>query len=439
MIRLCFHLLLFSMAMVAAPASLSAQDRPNIVLIVSDDHAWTDYSFMGHPHLATPNIDRLAREGLTFARGYVPSSLCCPSLASIVTGLYPHEHGITGNDPAIPSGMTKKAFRRSPLFQEGREAMNRRLETTPTLPRLLSAAGYLSLQTGKWWQGHYERGGFTHGMTQGERHGDEGLEIGRKTMEPIYEFIADARTEQKPFFVWYAPMMPHTPHTPPARLLEKYRPLAPTDHVARYWAMVEWFDETVGDLLDHLDEQGVADDTIVVYLADNGWITDPDSGGYAAKSKQSPYDGGLRSPIIIRWPGRAAPERSQQLASSLDLAPTLLTAAGLKPTAAMGGIDLLNRDAVTDRQSVCGECFTHDVIDLDNPAASLRWRWIVEGDWKLIVPAGQNGAFGEAELYDLSADPHEERNLAPEKPDESARLRRELDGWWSGEAAVAGR
>jgi uncharacterized sulfatase len=248
---------------------------PNIVLIISDDHAWTDYSFMGHPHIRTPNIDRLAAESLTFSRGYVPSSLCCPSLASIITGLYPHQHRITSNDPPMPAGMTGREFWKSTEYRQGREVMNRQLEAVPTLPRLLAAVNYLSLQTGKWWQGNYRRGGFTHGMTEGERHGDAGTQIGRKTMQPIFNFIAEARRDERPFFVWYAPMMPHQVHNPPQRLLKKYESIAPTLHVAKYWGMVEWFDETVGSLLKHLEQQGLAENTIVVYLADNGWITDP--------------------------------------------------------------------------------------------------------------------------------------------------------------------
>src|SRR5205085_2677397 len=125
-----------------------AERPPNIVLIISDDQGWTDYGFMGHPKIQTPNLDKLAAQCLA-----------------------------------------------------------------------------------------YSRGGFTHGMTQGSRHGDVGLDIGRKTMQPIYDFIAEARSQDKPFFVWYAPMMPHTPHNPPGRLLEKYRPQAPSPSVAGYWAM----------------------------------------------------------------------------------------------------------------------------------------------------------------------------------------------------------
>jgi arylsulfatase A-like enzyme len=125
-------------------------------------------------------------------------------------------------------------FRKSAAFQEGREIMNRHQEAVPTLPRILAKAGYVSLQTGKWWQGNYSRGGFTRGMTKGERHGDVGLTIGRQTMQPIYDFIATARRDEKPFFVWYAPMMPHQPHNPPQRLLDKYAHVAPSVEIAKY-------------------------------------------------------------------------------------------------------------------------------------------------------------------------------------------------------------
>lgn len=401
-------------------------------MIISDDQAWTDYSFMGHATIRTPNLDRLASQSLTFTRGYVPASLCCPSLASIVTGLYPHQHKVTSNDPAMPAGMNPAQFQQSDAFREGREVMNRHLEAVPTLPRLLGEKGYVSLQTGKWWQGHYSRGGFTHGMTKGARHGDEGLDIGRKTMQPIYDFIETASKEARPFFVWYAPMMPHAPHNPPERLLNKYKDKTPSLHVAKYWAMVEWFDETVGDLLGYLDKNGLAENTIVVYVADNGWIQDPDAPRYAPKSKQSPYDGGLRTPIMIRWPGRVKPQRSESLAMSIDFMPTLLKAVGLKPTRAMQGINLLDAKAVRARKVIYGECFTHAAADLNDPTANLRWRWVIEGGWKLIVPAAQNQPTAHIELYNLANDPHEGNNLARVEPKKVKRLTQLLDRWWSG-------
>jgi arylsulfatase A-like enzyme len=147
---------LFVFGTIGGAAGEPPPKLPNIVLIISDDQAWTDYSFMGHAHVRTPNIDLLASQGRTFKHGYVPSSLCCPSLASIITGLYPHQHRITCNDPPdVPHGANEAGRMRA--FAEGREVMNRHLEAVPTLPRMLASAGYLSLQTGKWWQGDYRR------------------------------------------------------------------------------------------------------------------------------------------------------------------------------------------------------------------------------------------------------------------------------------------
>lgn len=421
-LALVFVLSLAGLCLTAAP--------PNIVMIVSDDHHWGDYSFMGHPHLKTPHLDKLAAQSLTFTRGYVPSSLCCPSLASMITGLYPHQHKVTSNDPPPVPGMKGVEFQKSKQFTDGRELMSKFIEAVPTLPRELAKQGYLSLQTGKWWQKHFSRGGFTHGMTQGGRHGDAGLDIGRKTMQPIYDFIATARQEQKPFFVWYAPMMPHDPHTPPQRLLDRYKDQTSSLHVAKYWAMVDWFDETCGALLAHLDEQKLADNTIVVYVTDNGWITNPNSGRYAQKSKQSQYDGGLRTPIMVRWPGKVKPQRSPHLASSLDLMPTLLAAVGLKATPQMPGLNLLDEKAVAARKAIYGECFTHNFVDMQDPASSLKWRWIIEGDWKLIVPEKRNQPDDVVELYDLGKDPHEVSNLAGANGARVAQLTKLLDGWW---------
>lgn len=433
---MCAFMLLLSLVVCCAPAR-SATPNPNILLIISDDQAWTDYSFLGHPHIRTPHLDRLASQSLVFPRGYVTSSLCCPSLASILTGRYPHQHKITSNDPPMPAASTRAAAYKDPLFSERREQVNALLDAVPTLPKVLGQHRYLSLQTGKWWLGNYRRGGFTHGMTDGDplrggRHGDEGLKIGRQTLQPIYDFIEMATKENQPFFIWYAPMLPHAPHNPPERLLAKYRGQTPSLHIARYWAMVEWFDETCGELLDYLDRRNLADNTIVAYLADNGWIQSTDKPDYAPKSKQSPYDGGLRTPIMIRWPGQVKPQQSSAPASSIDLAPTLLRAAGIEPPPGLPGLNLLDTAAVGKRDIIFGECFTHDFVEIQIPAKNLRWRWCLENDWKLIVPDSINEPKAGLELYNLAADPHEERNLAASESNRVTRLERRLNGWWDG-------
>jgi uncharacterized sulfatase len=422
--------------LLSAPAGLAGP--PNVLLIVGDDQGWTDYGFTGHPHIRTPHLDKLAKESLAFQRGYVPTSLCRASLATMITGLYPHQHGITSNDPPVPPGVKPGEANKSEKFLADRAAMVKRFEQSPSLPKLLAEPGYVSHQSGKWWEGDACRcGGFTEGMTHGDparggRHGDAGLTIGRQGLKPVIEFIDAAAKGGKPFFVWYAPMMPHTPHTPPERLLKRYAAKTPSPFVAKYWAMCEWFDQTVGDLLKHLDERKLAENTVVIYLHDNGWIQDPDKGQYAPKSKRSPYDGGVRTPILVRWPGRVKPGASDALAQSIDLAPTVLAAAGLKPTADMPGVNLLDAKAVGGRTALFGEIFEHNAVDVDAPAASLQYRWVIAGHRKLILPNPARVPGGKPELYDLAADPAEETNLADNHPDEVARLTKKLTDWWPG-------
>lgn len=409
---------------------------PNVVLIIGDDQAWTDYGFMGHERIKTPHLDKLASQSLAFPRGYVPSSLCRASLATMITGLYPHQHLITSNDPPLPAGLGQGAAMKNETYLAARSKMIVNFEKSPNLAKLLGEAGYVSHQSGKWWEGNACRcGGFTEGMTHGDtakggRHGDEGLKIGREGLKAVTDFIDQSKAGAKPFYVWYAPIMPHQPHNPPERLIAKYKGQHESEFVTKYWAMCEWFDETVGELLAHLDKKGLSDDTLVIYLHDNGWIQDPKAGKYAAKSKQSPYDGGVRTPILVRWPGKVKPGRVESLASSIDLAPTILGACGLKPTTNMTGTNLLDPVAVAKRDAVFGEIFEHNAIDIDRPAANLKYRWIVRGHWKLIVPNLGRISKGEVELYDLAVDPTEGTNRAPANPKLVEELKSRLDAHW---------
>ena len=415
-----------------------AQSRPNIVYIISDDHGWQDYGFMGHPHIQTPHLDKLAAQSLVFPRGYVPTALCSPSLATLLTGRYPHEHWITYNDPPAPPGGKTGDWRNHPTYIAAWDEMRSFISNKPTLPRLLQPQGYVSLQTGKWWLGNYQNGGFTAGMshgdrTRGGRHGDEGLDIGRKTMQPIFDFINRAHRDNKPFFVWYAPMLPHDPHDAPQRLVDKYKDKAPNLQTAKYWANVEWFDESCGQLLDFLEREKLSDNTIVVYVTDNGWVQGPERDSHSVRSKRTPYDAGVRTPIMLRWPGKVKPAQSQHLASSLDLFPTVLRAVGAKVPTGMPGLNLLDTQAVTARKTLYGECFTHDAIDLRNPTANLYSRWILDGEWKLIVPV-DNRPHDEGpkqiELYRITTDTEEKTNLAAQEAGRVQVLRRKLDMWW---------
>jgi len=432
-----FRLLLLLCLVVSVGGALPAAMPPNVILIVSDDHGFADYGFMGHPHIKTPHLDRLAARSLLFTQGHVAAPLCCPSLASIITGLHPHQHGITSNDPPVPRGLDPntplgKRFRQ-PEFLSGRAAMTQRMQKCVTIPRLLS--GYASLQTGKWWQGNYASAGFTHGMTHGDesrggRHGDEGLKIGRQTMHPIADFLDQTQAQAKPFFVWYAPMLPHQPHDAPQRFVDLYRDVAPSPQVARYWANITWFDESCGQLFDLLEERKLADNTLILYVADNGWIQDPAADRFAPRSKRSPYEGGLRTPILVSWPGHLEPRRDEHFVSSIDLLPTMGAACNRQIPAECQGVNLLDANQVAQRRALFGAAYTHNAIDLDDPAQSLEYRWVIAEGWKLIVPSPTNHPGQAAQLYQLSVDPLEQHDRATEDPQRVASLSALLDNWW---------
>jgi arylsulfatase A-like enzyme len=472
---------------------LPAADRPNIVMIIADDQGWTDYGFMGHPRIQTPALDRLARESVLFRRGYVPTALCRPSLMTLVTGHYAYEHGVTGNDPS-----PKYAEVGSELYRERCAALIRKIDRLATLPKQLGALGYWSHQSGKWWEGGYQRGGFTHGMTRGfpqpgGRHGDDGLRIGREGLQPIAEFVDSAVAADRPFFVWYAPFLPHTPHNPPDRFLKKYANLAGAEEaakaahnkrlndkqngmprrtkqqqpdsekerksqadpsgtrraadglplpVAKYFAMCEWFDETCGQLLDILESKQLRDNTIVVYVTDNGWIQDPQGSGYAPRSKQTPYEGGIRTPIMLCWPNRWKPADRADLVSSIDLVPTLLAAAGATSANELPGLNLgpyLDRGEPLPRETLFGESFAHDIAQIDNPEATLLYRWCIDGPWKLMLTYnGEVNRYASThpraerrpQLFQLLDDPHERNNVAAQHPERVAAMVQKIEAWY---------
>ena len=428
------------LACLLAPAVCPA--APNIVLIISDDQAWGDYGFMGHPEIQTPRLDKLASESALFRRGYVPTALCRPSLVTLLTGRYAHEHGITGNDPS-----PKYAKRGSELYNQRRAQLISYLDRFDTLPKLLGKKGYLSHQSGKYWEGNFKRAGFTHGMTRGfpqpgGRHGDDGLKIGREGMGPVKEFVQLATAQEKPFFLWYAPFLPHTPHNPPERLLKKYRREGGSLTVAKYHAMCEWFDETCGELLDIIDATGQRDNTLIVYVTDNGWIQHPEKNGYDKRSKQTPYEGGVRTPIMYRWPAEIAPADRPELAGSIDIVPTILAAAGAETPAGLPGLSLLpqlKEGTPIARDTLFGEGFAHDIADIENPEASLLFRWCIEGDWKLLLTYdGEVNRYQSThprtekrpQLFNLKEDPTELSNLAEEHPELVARLAGKIDAWY---------
>jgi arylsulfatase A-like enzyme len=418
-------------------------DKPNIVFILGDDQSWKDYGFMGSDEVSTPHIDRLAKKGLSFKRGYVAAPICRPSLASMATGLFPHQHGITGND-------VFKNTDRAKLDLPFRKAFHQK----PSFIKELVKLGYLAHQSGKWWEGSWKDGGFTHGMTHGDpkrggRHGDAGLKIGRNGLKPITDFVEHAQREEKPFLLWYAPFLPHTPHNPPERLLKKYRKEGRPLDQAKYLAMCEWFDETVGELLGYLEKQGLKENTLVVFTCDNGWSTassntdDPNQKlfrSYAQRTKGSPYEGGMRNPILLSWPKHITPEDSTDLAHAIDLFPTIVGAAGGKVPKGLPGIDLLDESARKQRDTLFGVNHSTHNMTLGDPDDTLQYIWCIEGKWKLIkryqgkdisshYSALHKWDTAAYHLYDLQKDPHELNDLADAMADRVKRMSAKIDQW----------
>ncbi|MGZ0654807.1 sulfatase family protein [Coraliomargarita sp. W4R53] len=436
-------IIIFSITLALA-GMLSAAKQPNIVLILSDDQAWTDYGFMGHTVIQTPNLDRLADSGLLFDRGYVAAPICRPALASIVTGQYSSVHGITGNDVTIGLWSEEGLIRRQTLDKPLQDRFHR----LPSLVKLLTDNGYLAFQSGKWWEGSWQDGGFTAGMSQGERHGDKGLVIGREGMQPVNDFIDRAVEAEKPFFLWYAPFMPHTPHNPPQELLNKYLQDGFAADVANYYAMIEWFDQTCGELFDKLESEELLEDTVVIFICDNGWgatsttldwSRDNAFGEYAMRSKGSPYENGTRTPILISWPGTLEPRQMEGFAHSIDIFPTIAAVAGLEAPKELPGINLLDSEAVESREAIFGSLHASHNINYEDPDSTLQYLWCIEGDWKLLLR--QHGedlthykslhAWDTApyRLFNLKDDPSEKNDLAVAHPEIVSRLKAKIEDW----------
>lgn len=409
--------------------SISTEQPPNIVFILSDDQSWTDYGFMGDENIETPRLDQFASESLTYTKGYVPTPLCSPSLATIITGLYPKDHGILGNDKKRPqdNGKKKKEWR-----AKNYESVIENFKTMSTLPDMLKEKGYLSFQTGKWWHGNHKVGGFDYGMTHGDpkrggRHGDYGLKIGREGLDTINSYVDLALKEKKPFFLWYAPFLPHRPHNPPQRLFEKYKKKTDSEHLAKYWAMVEWFDETCGELFDLFEEKGLTENTLFVYVCDNGWRQNPDKSGYMPDSKRAPYDMGIRTPIMYKWAGKIKPEMDNTtITSSIDMVPTVLDILGIEKPKSLPGVSVLDKKALKAREGIFGEVYAHDFDTIEN---SMYYNMAIFPPYKIIVPDPVRKKDEVVKLFNIEKDPFEKTNIAASNPEIVKDLKEKIAGF----------
>lgn len=401
-------------------ATAAAAERPNLLIILTDDHGYGDVSTYGASDVLTPHIDRIAAEGMLFSTMRANCTVCSPTRAALLTGRYADRVGVPG---VIRTGKGDSWGYFDP--------------SVPTLANALGGAGYHTALVGKWHLGlespntPNERGfnhfhGFLGDMmdsyTTHLRHGNHYMRQNSEVIKPqghatdlfsdwAAEYLrARAKTPAQPFFLFLAYNAPHFPIEPPEAWLAKVKQRAPEmdEARARNVAFVEHLDDGIGRVLAALDDSGLAENTVVVFTADNGGSlphaqnNDPWRGG-----KQEHYDGGLRVPFMVRWPGKIQPgTRSDYAGLVFDLFPTFTELAGAKPAEGLDAISLvpiLKGGAITVPRDLY---FVRREGGFKYGGNS--YEALIRGDWKLL----RNDPFSPYELYHLKEDPQEKHNLA---------------------------
>ena len=411
--------------------------RPNIVVVVADDLGSADLSCYGCPDIRTPHIDSLARHGLRFTQAYANGPECTPTRTALLTGRYQQRVG--GLECAIGVGDVGRYDEAAWLAERGELGLP---ATEPTLTRLLKRAGYATGCFGKWhlgyrpefWPGRHgfdEWFGILGGNADYFRHTeDDGRRVLYQNDRPaerkgyLTDLIAEEairwlRKARRPFLLYVAFTAPHTPIQDP----DEFVPATGTaprrqGHRPTYARMVERMDARVGDLLAELDRLGVAEDTFVVFISDNG--ADPNgSNGLLRGRKGTLWEGGIRIPCLMRWPrALTAGSLVEQLTMTMDLTPTLLAAAGVRPpgTLRFDGLDLL--------PVLKGEAapFSRTVF-WRYKRANDRRKAVRRGSWKLVVDNDRK------ELLDLARDEREQHDVAAEQPELVLELEALLARW----------
>ncbi len=414
---------------IAPAAAPPAPNGPNFVVFIADDQGEGDLSCYGHPVLRTPNIDRLAAEGMRFDRAFLTISSCSPTRCSFLTGRYPHNTGAEDLHDPLPADQK-------------------------TLARYLRGAGYHCMSVGKWHLGDAERPNW-----------DRVVECaGCETADEALGLLKD-RPQDKPFFFWVATKDPHRPfddeavsepHDPARVVVPPYLPDHPLirKELAQYYDEITRFDGHVGLIRAELERQGVLDQTFVVYLSDNGMPF--------PRAKTTLYDSGIHTPLIVRYPPVVEPGSVHAgLVSTIDVAPTILELASVEQTTMQGRslIPMLEDPAATVREAIFAEADWHDFEQFtravrterfllvrnyywDKPLwnsvdslNALTWKGFMEVHKAGKLTPAQRFLFVEPrpfeELYDLKTDPYSLRNVVddPKHRTELYKLRTMLDNW----------
>ena len=444
--------LFFSLCILLTAAGLAAAERskrPNILIVLVDDLGSQDLGCYGNRFIDTPNMDRLAADGMRWTQAYSACPVCSPSRVAEITGRSPARVRFTGHITAID----RHRWPKHGAILPPDDNLDIPLAEI-TIAEALKPAGYTSVHVGKWHVGHQGFFPTDQGFNVnigGDRNGAPASYFwpykNRKRSVPVDggkegDYLTDHLTDKTlqfieehkggPFLVHFTPYAVHTPLQAPEELVAKYEKRAKkgqaADQASRikpvYAAMVERMDSNLGRMLDKLDELGIADDTVVIFSSDNGAVATSSDNRPFRLGKANLYEGGVRVPLIIRWPGKTKP-------GSVSDAPTITE--DLHATI----VDLV--DGAKPAEVLDGRSLARDIKGNPPPAeeAELHWYWphyvgktgpgaaIRAGNWKLIDFYDPP----RRELYDLKNDVGEANNLSESNPKKAVELQSKLDAW----------
>lgn len=441
------HVFLVLVVLLGVFASCGKKESglPNIVLIVADDLGWKDLGFMGSSYYETPNLDRLAREGMIFNRAYASAANCAPSRACLMSGMYTTAHGVY----TVASSERGDPRTRRLIPAINTDTLHDRFFT---LAEALNQAGYTTINIGKWHLGHdpcsqgmdYNVGGsiWGHPGSYFAPYRQPNLDA------PIGEYLTDRLTEealgfiqqhrQKPFFLYLPYYAVHTPIQSKAALVQKYDVKEATvcQNNASYAGMIDNLDSCIGRLIDELEMLGLSENTLVIFTSDNGGIREISCQNPLRAGKGSYYEGGIRVPLLFRWPGVIEKESvSEEPVINLDFYPTLMQVIGKESPENLDGLSLWpllkGHQVLPERPlffhfPVYLQAYKKGYDDGRDPLFRTRpGSVIIEGDWKLHYYYEDGGI----ELYQLSTDPGETNNIASINSIKTVELLSKLKVW----------
>ncbi|GAA0879318.1 sulfatase [Algoriphagus jejuensis] len=428
------------------PLHAQQSPKPNVILINVDDLGWKDVGFMDGTYYETPNLDRLAAQSVVFTQGYAGASNCAPSRANMITGRYGMTHGIyTVNPPDRGDPKTRKLI----------PTPNAQFipEDSYTLGQLFKESGYVTGTFGKWHisqdpkdfgfevnvgggpQGHPGKDGyFSPYKVSNITSTEDGEYLTDRLTEEAIEFVRE--NQHEPFFLYLPFYTVHTPLMAKEELKAKFESKAGEEgrNDPTYAAMIYSMDENVGKLMEAVSSLGLDENTILVFTSDNGGIRATSHQDPLRAGKGSYYEGGIRVPLFVRWPGKFKPRQDDTPVTQMDFFPTFAELLGVKKQIPLDGASIM--DLLQGKKLAKRDLFWHFPIYLEayDPAEDesrdplFRTRpgsVIRSGEWKLH----QYFEDGGLELYNLQNDLSERNNLAGSMPEKAAELLKKLEVW----------